>query len=190
VNISKNFIFIFLSTILSVSLVIIQNGYSEEVNGGLLSKLVKNNDEKSINALKDINVTEAARTASSNVRNTAGTPAAVVCLIDPIDGSLARISLGSYFGTSYSVHGFWDIPAGLPACNGFAFVPIHGTAVLSSNLQNVSLSFAATCVDPNWAGGHFHFNFDLFTGIGTGFTINNETGEKFSGSFHFATCPF
>lgn len=189
-NIWENLLIIVLSIFLLISGGFIQNANSEEPGIGLLGRLVKNNAEKSIESIGNTNALEATKPTANTVRNADGIPEAVFCLIDPTDGSLARISIGSYFGTSYSLHGFWDIPVGLEPCNGFASVPIHGTAFLSSNLRNVSLAFAATCIDPNWAGGHFHFNFDLFTGIGTGFTINNETGEKFSGSLQVATCPF
>ncbi len=189
-NISKKFLIIVINICLLGSVGLVQNAYSEEAGTGLLERLVKNNVERSVESHDNTNALEAARTASSALRSAEGFPEDVVCLIDPADGSLARISYGSYFGTSFSLHGFWDIPFGLPNCNGFAFIPVHGTAVLSSNLRNVSMAFATTCVDANWAGGHFHFNLDLLTGIGTGFTINNETGEKFTGSLHLATCPF
>jgi hypothetical protein len=189
-KISKDILFIVLSIFLLVSVGLVQNADSEEPGAGLLGRMLRNNVERSVETLGDTNALETAKTTASTVRKADGSPEDVACFIDPVDGSLARISVGSYFGTSFSLHGFWDIPSGLPNCNGFAFIPIHGTAVLSSNLRNVSMAFAATCVDENWAGGHFHFDLDLVTGVGTGYTINNETGEKFTGSLLLTTCPF
>lgn len=186
-SIIRNNAYVIAGVVLSLALVFLQNADAEEVFGSIIGALQGNSVER-ISASVDNNGGRKAASATTN-RQTSGFPEDQICAADALDGSLIVISYGSYFGTNFSFHGYWEIPPELPDCNGYSFHPLHGTAVLAENLVNISAGFSLTCIDTNWDGAHYHFDVSLVTGVGIGFWVNNATGAKGSATMVLVDCP-
>lgn len=173
--------------VLSLTLIFLQNADAEEVFGGIMGALQGNSVERITASVDNSGGRKAASTVP--LRQASGFPEDELCAIDTIDESLIVISYGSYFGTNFSFHGYWEIPPDLPICNGYSFQPLHGVAVLAENLANISAGFAVTCIDSNWDGAHYHFDVSLITGVGNGFWVNNATGAKGTSTIVLIDCP-